>query len=50
MAKDDQQRVKTPARAVENGSDYLVIGRPIRDAKDPKAAAVRIAEEIETVL
>ncbi|OEU64989.1 MAG: orotidine 5'-phosphate decarboxylase [Desulfobacterales bacterium PC51MH44] len=49
-AKDDQQRITTPARAVENGSDYLVIGRPIRDAKDPKAAAARIAEEIETVL
>jgi orotidine-5'-phosphate decarboxylase len=48
--KNDQLRVTTPARAVENGSDYLVIGRPIRDAKDPKDAAVRIAEEIETVL
>jgi len=48
--KNDQRRVTTPARAVENGSDYLVIGRPIRDAKDPKDAAVRIAEEIETVL
>jgi orotidine-5'-phosphate decarboxylase len=48
--KNDQQRVTTPARAVENGSDYLVIGRPIRDAKNPKAAAVCIAEEIETVL
>ena len=48
--KNDQRRVTTPARAIENGSDYLVIGRPIRDAKDPKDAAVRIAEEIETVL
>ncbi len=48
--KNDQRRVTTPARAVEDGSDYLVIGRPIRDAKDPKDAAVRIAEEIETVL
>jgi len=48
--KNDQQRVTTPAHAVENGSDYLVIGRPIRDAKDPKDAAVRISEEIETVL
>jgi orotidine-5'-phosphate decarboxylase len=48
--KNDQRRVTTPARAVENGSDYLVIGRPIRDAKDPKDAADRIAEEIETVL
>jgi orotidine-5'-phosphate decarboxylase len=48
--KNDQRRVTTPARAVEDGSDYLVIGRPIRDAKDPKDAAVRIAEEIETIL
>lgn len=48
--KNDQRRVTTPSRAVEDGSDYLVIGRPIRDAKDPKDAALRIAQEIETVL
>jgi orotidine-5'-phosphate decarboxylase len=47
--KHDQRRITTPARAVSDGSDYLVIGRPIRDAKDPKAAAVRIAQEIEAV-
>jgi orotidine-5'-phosphate decarboxylase len=46
----DQRRITTPGRAVSDGSDYLVIGRPIRDAKDPKAAAVRIAKEIETVI
>lgn len=45
--KDDQQRVMTPAQAVSQGADYLVIGRPIRDAADPVAAARRIAEEIE---
>jgi len=45
--KDDQQRVTTPAQAVKNGSDYLVIGRPIRDADDPVDAARRVAEEIE---
>ena len=50
MEKHDQRRITTPARAVSDGSDYLVIGRPIRDAADPKAAAVRIAQEIETVL
>ncbi|MBU0987522.1 MAG: orotidine-5'-phosphate decarboxylase [Proteobacteria bacterium] len=50
MTKDDQQRVTTPAMAVQNGSDYLVIGRPIRDAASPREAAARIAEEIETVL
>jgi len=48
--KHDQRRITTPARAVSDGSDYLVIGRPIRDAADPKAAAVRIAQEIETVI
>jgi orotidine-5'-phosphate decarboxylase len=48
--RNDQRRVTTPSRAVEDGSDYLVIGRPIRNAKDPKDAALRIAQEIETVL
>lgn len=43
---DDQKRVMTPAEAMANGSDYLVIGRPIRDAADPVAAAERVAEEI----
>ena len=46
---DDQKRVTTPAEAVRQGADYLVIGRPIRDAEDPKAAAQRIAEEIASV-
>lgn len=48
-SKDDQKRVTTPAQAVQNGADYLVVGRPIRDAKDPKAAAQKIADEIEAV-
>lgn len=47
---DDQKRVVTPARAIENGADYLVIGRPIRDADDPVAAAEAIAEEIEAAM
>jgi len=50
MKTHDQKRVVTPAIAVKNGSDYLVIGRPIRDANNPKEAALRIAEEIENVL
>lgn len=49
-SKDDQQRITTPAMAVQKGADFLVIGRPIRDASDPRSAAIRIAEEIETVL
>ncbi len=46
-AKEDQRRITTPARAIAAGADYLVIGRPIRDAEDPRQAASRIAEEIE---
>lgn len=49
-AADDQKRVTTPAEAVRAGSDYLVIGRPIRDAKDPRGAALRIAEEIASAI
>jgi orotidine-5'-phosphate decarboxylase len=45
--RDDQVRVVTPAEAVRAGADYLVIGRPIRDAKDPRSAALSIAAEIE---
>jgi len=44
---DDQCRRTTPAEAIAGGSDYLVVGRPIRDAEDPRAAAIRVAEEIE---
>lgn len=50
VAADDQARVVTPAMAVRRGSDYLVIGRPIRDADDPRAAARAIAAEIQGVL
>ena len=42
----DQKRITTPADAVANGSDYLVIGRPITAAKDPVAALALINEEI----
>jgi orotidine-5'-phosphate decarboxylase len=48
--KDDQQRVMTPAAAVKNGADYIVVGRPIRDAADPEAAADQICAQIENVL
>ena len=48
--KDDQQRITTPARAVRNGSDYMVIGRPIRDAADSREAAMRVADEIAEVI
>jgi orotidine-5'-phosphate decarboxylase len=46
----DQKRVVTPADAIRQGADYLVIGRPIRDAADPADAARRLADEIDTAL
>ena len=46
-AAEDQRRITTPAEAISAGADYVVIGRPIRDAKDPVQAAARIATEIE---
>jgi orotidine-5'-phosphate decarboxylase len=47
-AKGDQKRVATPAEAVRNGADYLVIGRQITRATDPAAEASRVLEEIAT--
>jgi len=49
-ANDDQKRVTTPGRAVTLGSDYIVIGRPIRDAKEPVKAAQKVAREIDQAL
>ena len=49
-AQDDQQRVMTPGRAIATGADYLVVGRPIRDAADPRAAAEAIQEQIAAAL
>lgn len=45
---DDQQRVMTPRQAIENGSDYLVIGRPITRADDPLLVLRRLTEEINS--
>lgn len=45
-AAGDQKRIMTPAAAIAAGSDYLVIGRPILAAPDPKAAADAIVAEI----
>lgn len=47
---DDQQRVVSPGQAIANGADYLVVGRPIRDAADPRAAAEAIQQEIRAAL
>ncbi len=46
----DQARVVTPTAAIAAGADYVVCGRPIRDAADPLAAANAIADEIARAL
>ena len=44
---DDQSRIATPAQALKNGATHLVVGRPIRAAADPRAAALAILNEME---
>lgn len=44
---DDHARVTTPSQAIAAGADYLVVGRPIRDALDPAAAASDILAEMQ---
>ncbi len=46
----DQKRVMTPADAIRAGANLLVVGRPIRDADDPTAAASAIARQVEAAL
>ena len=43
---NDQNRISTPSEAVKNGSDYLVIGRPITESEDPTKALEKIIKEI----
>jgi len=47
---NDQQRVMTPFQAIVDGADYLVVGRPIRTASDPQAAAEAIQADIARAL
>lgn len=46
-AADDQQRIATPAEALRAGGDYLVIGRPITAAADPRAALLSITHDLQ---
>jgi orotidine-5'-phosphate decarboxylase len=45
--KGDQKRIATPARAIANGADHIVIGRPIWCAPDPRAAAQAVLAELD---
>jgi orotidine-5'-phosphate decarboxylase len=45
-SRDDQKRIMTPEKAIAAGADYLVVGRPITEADDPKAVADAIVAEI----
>lgn len=49
-AIDDQRRVATPTAALEAGADMVVVGRPIRDAAEPRAAAKSVVQEIARAL
>jgi orotidine-5'-phosphate decarboxylase len=49
FGRGDQKRTATPAAAIRAGADLLVVGRPIRTATDPAAAAAAICAEIEVV-
>jgi orotidine-5'-phosphate decarboxylase len=44
--RDDQSRTATPAEAIRAGADFIVVGRPILAARDPRAAIQTIVEEI----
>jgi orotidine-5'-phosphate decarboxylase len=46
----DQKRIATPAAAIQAGADYLVVGRPVTAAADPRRAAAGIVREIESAL
>ncbi len=46
-AAGDQKRVATPAEAIRNGADYLVVGRPVTGAADPRGAAEALVAEVK---
>lgn len=50
VSNDDQKRIVTPKAAIHAGADYLVVGRPIRKAADPVAAARQVVAEIAQAL
>jgi orotidine-5'-phosphate decarboxylase len=46
-SRDDHKRLASPTEAIKAGADYLVMGRPIREADDPKAKATEIIAEMQ---
>jgi orotidine-5'-phosphate decarboxylase len=46
---DDQKRVVTVDQAFANGADYIVVGRPIRDARNPREAAESMQNRIREI-
>jgi orotidine-5'-phosphate decarboxylase len=49
-ASGDQKRIMNPARAIAGGADYLVVGRPVTNAPDPRASAIAIVAEMRSGL
>ncbi|MFA5500881.1 MAG: orotidine-5'-phosphate decarboxylase [Candidatus Omnitrophota bacterium] len=47
-AVNDQKRIAAPKEAIENGADFIVVGRPITEAADPVSAAKKVLEEIRS--
>jgi orotidine-5'-phosphate decarboxylase len=50
VPSNDQKRIATAAQAIDAGADYLVVGRPITGAGDPRAAAQAVVRDIEAAL
>ncbi len=50
ISADDQRRIMTPGEAIQQGADYVVIGRPIYTSSDMVSAAIKVAAEIEEAL
>jgi orotidine-5'-phosphate decarboxylase len=50
VQEDDQKRIASAYEAVRGGADYVVVGRPIRDAKDPVAVVEAMQAEIASAL
>ncbi len=48
-AANDQKRIKTPSEAIQDGANYIVVGRPITEAKSPAGAMQDILNEIESM-